>query len=70
MVAESLDRRTLLLGEVKLRATQGDVDRLLARPIPPFAEGRTVVRALFTRNASSLRGKGALLFGVRDVFAR
>ena len=54
VVAESLDRQTLLIGEVKLRASQADVDRLLARPRPPFAAERPIVRMLF---AATTRGR-------------
>src|SRR5262249_30523641 len=70
VVAESLGRRRLLLGEVNLQATQRDPDRFPLRPLPPFAEGRAVVRALFTRAPRRLRVKGALVFGARDVFTR
>jgi uncharacterized protein len=71
IVAESVDRTRLLVGEVKLRASQPDVDNLLRRPLPAFAEGRTIVRALF---AATVRGRlqasGALLVGPAEVFHR
>ena len=70
VVAESLDRRQLLLGEVKLRASQADVDRFRARPLPPFAAGRTVVRALFVADARGpLRSADTWLLSPKDVFA-
>lgn len=70
VVAESTDRRTLLLGEVKLRAKAADLESLLRRPLPPFAQGRKVVRALFARDVRGLKAKGLLLVGVSDVFRR
>jgi len=71
VVAESLDRTKLLLGEVKLRASQRDVDNLLQRSAPAFAGRRTVVRAMFAATSrSDLRAPGMLLFGPKDVFHR
>ena len=67
VVAESTDRKTLLVGDAKLRATQRD---LAARPIPAFARGREVVRVLFARTSVDLRAgaKGLTVFGIDDVF--
>ena len=67
VVAESTDRKTLLVGDAKLRATQRD---LAARPIPAFARGREVVRVLFARTSVGLRAgaKGLTVFGIDDVF--
>lgn len=72
VVAESLDRSKPLLGEVKVRASQDDMENLVRRPAPPFAEGRTVVKALFAASPprGRVRATGALLVGLRDVFAR
>lgn len=71
VVAESLDRTTLLIGEVKLRASQRDVENLLHRPAPTFAGRRTVVRAMFAATSrGDLRTPGVLLFGPADVFHR
>jgi len=72
VVAESLDRSKLLLGEVKVRASQRDMEDLVRRPHPPFAEGRTVVKALFAAHPPRGRSRaaGTLLVGPRDVFAR
>jgi len=70
VVAESIDRRALLVGEVKLTATRRDVDELLARPAPAFAERREVVRALFTRNPRGLQARGLLVVSEQDVFRR
>ncbi len=68
VVAESTDRSRLLLGEVKLRATQADVDALRGREPPPFARGRKIVRALFAREYRGTEAKGILLVGTDDVF--
>lgn len=69
VVAESLDRETLLIGEVKRSASQADIDRLLCRPAPDFARGRKVVRALFAATKrGTLRAGDALVFSVNDVF--
>jgi hypothetical protein len=68
IVAESIDRRKLLVGEAKLRATQRDLDALAARPTPSFALGRDVVRVMFTRTSRGLRRKGTMVFDVDDVF--
>src|SRR5689334_18864043 len=54
VVAESLDRTKLLTGEVKIRASQRDVQALIHRPVPTFAGCRTVLRALF---AAHTRGR-------------
>jgi AAA+ ATPase superfamily predicted ATPase len=71
VVAESIDRSRLLVGEVKLRATQRDVESLLRRPVPGFAGQRTVVRALFAATTRGpLRAPGVLLVGPKDVFHR
>jgi len=71
VVAESIDRTRLLLGEVKLRASQQDVDNLLHRPAPAFAGTRTVVRAMFAATMrGQLRAPGALLVGPAEVFQR
>jgi uncharacterized protein len=70
VVAESLDRRTLLVGEVKLQASQRDLDRLLARPLPPFAGTRPVTRALFVaRTRGRLNDRGAVIVRADEVFA-
>lgn len=69
VVAESHDRRTLLLGEVKLRASQRDVGELLAKTPPPFAQGRKTVRALFAASFTErLDAKGALLVSADRIF--
>jgi AAA+ ATPase superfamily predicted ATPase len=69
VVAESIDRTRLLVGEVKLRGSQRDVESLLRRPPPPFAGRRTVVRALFAATTRSvLRAPGALVIGPDQVF--
>jgi uncharacterized protein len=69
VVAESIDRSQVLVGEVKLRASQRDIDALLHRPPPAFAGRRTVVRALFVADpAGRLRAPGILVFDQRDVF--
>lgn len=69
VVAESLDRSRLLLGEVKLRASQHDVDNLLRRPLPAFAGSRAVTRVLFTAYPRGrLRAAGALLVTTQDLF--
>ena len=71
VVAESIDRTRLLVGEVKIRASPHDVENLLRRPPPAFAGHRTVVRALFAATTrGALRAPGLLLFGPRDVFHR
>jgi uncharacterized protein len=71
VVAESIDRTKLLIGEVKLRASQRDVDNLLHRPAPAFAGSRPVVRAMFAATSrGDLRAPGVLLFGPSDVFHR
>src|SRR5262245_55319030 len=71
VVAESTDRSKLLLGEVKMSASQHDVDRLVDRPPPEFAGRRTIIRALFAATTRGrLRRSGALLFGPSDVFHR
>jgi hypothetical protein len=71
VVAESLDRTKLLVGEVKLQASQRDVDNLLGRPSPAFAGRRTVVRALFAAHTRGrLRAPGVLLIGPTDVFRK
>jgi len=71
VIAESTDRTKLLVGEVKLRASQADVDHLLHRPAPVFAGHRTIVRALFAATIRGrLRAKGALVVGPADVFRR
>jgi hypothetical protein len=71
VVAESIDRSKLLVGEVKLRASQHDLENLLHRPAPAFAGRRTVVRALFAATTRGrLRAPGALLLGPTDVFHR
>jgi hypothetical protein len=71
VVAESIDRTKLLVGEVKIQASQRDVDNLLHRPAPAFAGHRTVVRALFAAyTRGQLRAPGALLVGPTDVFRR
>jgi AAA+ ATPase superfamily predicted ATPase len=71
VVAESLDRTKLLVGEVKLRASQHDLEKLLLRPAPAFAGRRSIVRALF---AATVRGRvrapNALVVGPADVFRR
>lgn len=71
VIAESIDRTKLLAGEVKVQASQRDVENLLHRPAPAFAGRRTVVRALF---AATKRGRlhapGVLLVGPTDVFRR
>lgn len=69
VVAESIDRTRLLVGEVKLRASQRDVESLLHRSPPPFAGRRTVVRALFAATTrGALRAPGALVIGPDQVF--
>jgi AAA+ ATPase superfamily predicted ATPase len=71
VIAESTDRTKLLVGEVKLRASQADVDHLLRRPAPVFAGHRTIVRALFAATPRGrLRAQGALVVGPADVFRR
>lgn len=71
VVAESLDRTKLLLGEVKLRASQHDIENLVRRPHPPFAGTRTVIKMLFTAQPRDrLRAAGVVLVGPREVFAR
>jgi hypothetical protein len=71
VVAESIDRTKLLVGEVKIQASQRDVDNLLHRPAPAFAGHRTVVRALFAAyTRGQLRAPGALLVGPAGVFRR
>jgi hypothetical protein len=71
VVAESIDRTKLLVGEVKIRASQHDVDNLLHRPAPQFAGSRTVVRALFAATARGrLRAPGVLVVGPGEVFHR
>jgi hypothetical protein len=71
VVAESIDRTKLLLGEVKIRASQHDVENLLRRPAPAFAGNRTVVRALFAASARGrLRAPGTVLVGPPEVFHR
>jgi AAA+ ATPase superfamily predicted ATPase len=71
VVAESLDRTKLLVGEVKLRASQHDVESFLRRPPPEFAGRRTVIRALFiAQPRDRLRAPGTLLVCPREVFTR
>ena len=71
VVAESIDRTRLLVGEVKLSASQRDVENLRHRPPPAFAKGRTVVRALFTaQRKGRLRASDVLLIDAKKVFAR
>ncbi|HET7504535.1 MAG TPA: ATP-binding protein [Kofleriaceae bacterium] len=71
VVAESIDRTKLLLGEVKLRASQHDLDNLVRRPLPTFAGTRSIVRVLFAAHTRGrLRSTGARLVGSREVFAR
>jgi hypothetical protein len=71
VVAESIDRTKLLVGEVKLRASQHDVEDLLHRPAPVFAGRRIVVRALFAATTRGrLRAPGVLLVGPTEVFHR
>jgi AAA+ ATPase superfamily predicted ATPase len=71
VVAESVDRSKLLLGEVKLRASQHDVDNLVRRPLPAFADNRSVVRVLFVAHPRGrLRPTGVRLVGSSEVFAR
>jgi AAA+ ATPase superfamily predicted ATPase len=71
VVAESLDRTKLLLGEVKLRASQRDLDNLVHRPHPVFAGTRTLVKVLFAAHPRGrLRAADALVVGIRDVFTR
>jgi AAA+ ATPase superfamily predicted ATPase len=71
VVAESLDRTKLLLGEVKLRASQHDIENLVRRPHPAFAGTRTVIKMLFTAQPRGrLRAAGVVLVGPREVFAR
>ena len=70
VVAESHDRSRLLLGEARMRASQGDVERFRSRPLPPFATGKTVVRALFVAEAKGrLRMEDILLVTPKEVFA-
>lgn len=70
VVSESLDGSTLLLGEARLRASQADVDRFLARPLPPFARDRKIVRAMFVADSKRrLRLRDGWLVGPREVFA-
>ena len=69
VVAESIDRSRLLVGEVKLRASQRDVEALLRRPPPPFAGRRPIVRALFAATTRGvLRAPDMQLVGPADVF--
>jgi uncharacterized protein len=71
VVAESIDRTKLLVGEVKIQASQHDVENLLRRPAPAFAGHRTVVRALFAATTRGrLRAPGVFLVGPSDVFRR
>lgn len=71
VVAESIDRTKLLVGEVKIRASQRDVEALLHRPVPTFTGRRTVLRALFAAHTRGrLRAPGVLLVGPSDVFHR
>jgi AAA+ ATPase superfamily predicted ATPase len=71
VVAASIDRTKLLVGEVKIHASQDDVDRLLHRPAPVFAGRRAVVRALFAATTRGrLRMQDALLVRSADVFRR
>jgi len=70
VVAESHDRKRLLLGEAKRSASMHDLARLVARPLPAFVQGRPVVRVLF---AASFRGsppadRNVLVITERDVF--
>ncbi len=67
IVAESLDGKRLLLGEVKLRAGSHDMRMLGTRAIPLFARGRHVVRAMFGATMDG-RDKGILAFTSREVF--
>ena len=68
IVAESLDGRQILLGEAKLSAGASDVKRLARRPLPTFAEGRSVVRALFAATMQGRTSQSVVRFGPRDVF--
>jgi AAA+ ATPase superfamily predicted ATPase len=71
LVAGSFDGSELLVGEVKVRASQADVDRLLHRPAPAFAGNRSLVRAMFAAHVpAGLRMKGVLLFGPGEIFGR
>jgi AAA+ ATPase superfamily predicted ATPase len=71
VVAESTDRTQVLLGEVKLRASQRDVEALLHRPAPAFVGQRTVVRAMFAATARArLHAPSALIVGPTEVFQR
>jgi len=57
VVAESLDRTKLLIGEVKLRASQHDVENLLRRPDPSSPGAGASSRHCSSRNraAASVR---------------
>jgi AAA+ ATPase superfamily predicted ATPase len=70
VVAESIDRRRLLVGEVKLRASQRDVDAFGDRPDPDFARGRSVERVMFVRDKKGLRRSGMHFVSAADVFGR
>jgi AAA+ ATPase superfamily predicted ATPase len=68
VVASSMDRRRIALGEVKLRASARDLDDLLSRPPPPDARGRRIERLLFVRDRGQLATKSARIVDTRDLF--
>jgi len=66
VVAESLDRNSLLLGEAKWTASREDVRRILARLEDrvqrlPFVRGRRVVLALWVKGKVQVPGDAAVL---------